>query len=142
MRRIFFYLFTAAAGLGEVRTVTMGQVLELAMAQNAEVALARLEEGKAASAARLAKDPFYPKIFAGSGLAYSSGFPLSIEGSAPSIFEARAIASVYNQPQKMLLEKAKAEQKTAGVTAAMKQDEVGFDLQLEKKTCHTNMLEK
>lgn len=126
MRRILLFLSAAAAGLAEVRTVTLAQVLDLAMTQNAEVALARLDERKAAQAVRVAKDPFYPKIFAGSGLAYSSGFPLSIEGSAPSILESRAIASVYNQPQKMLLEKAKADQKTAGVSAAMKQDEVAY----------------
>ncbi|MFN0102010.1 MAG: TolC family protein [Bryobacteraceae bacterium] len=126
MRQILLLLSAAAAAFGEVRTVTLAQVLDLAMTQNAEVALARLDERKASAAVQAAKDPFYPKIFAGSGLAYSSGFPLSIEGSAPSILESRAIASVFNQPQKMMLEKAKADRKTAGVMAAMKQDEVGY----------------
>lgn len=126
MRTFFPFFLAAVAVFGEVRTVTLPQVLDMAMTQNAEVALARLEERKAADAVRVAKDPFYPKIFAGSGLAYSSGFPLSIEGSAPSILESRAIASVFNQPQKMMLAKARADQKTAGVAAAMKQEEVAY----------------
>ena len=126
MRHLFLFLFSAAAALSEVRTLTLPQALELALAQNPELALSRLEERKAADAVRAARDPFYPKIFAGSGLAYSSGFPLSIEGSAPSILESRAIASVFNRPQKMMLEKARADQKTAGVTAAIKQDEVSY----------------
>jgi outer membrane protein TolC len=124
--RILLLLTAAAALRAEVKTVTLAQTLELAAAQNPEVALARLDERKAAEAVRAARDPFFPKIFAGSGLAYSSGFPLSIEGSAPSILESRAIASVFNRPQKLMLEKARADQKTAGVSAAMKQDEVSY----------------
>ena len=107
MRRIPLFLSAAAAGFSEVRTVTLAQVLDLAMTQSAE-----------AKAVESARDPFFPKIFAGSCLAYSSGFPLSIEGSAPSILESRTIASVFNQPQKMMLEKPKEDQKTAGVAVA------------------------
>ncbi|MBI2689294.1 MAG: TolC family protein [Acidobacteria bacterium] len=126
MQRIFLFLSCGAVLFAEVRTVTLPQVLNLALSQNAEVTLAKLEERKAAGAARAAKDPFYPKVFAGSGLAYSSGFPLSIEGSAPSILEARSIASVFNHEKRMLLEKARAEEKTAGVNTAMKHDEIGY----------------
>src|SRR6187549_35869 len=122
MRRIFLFLAAAIAGFAEVRTVTLAQVLDLAMTQSPEAALARVDERRAAAAVQAARDPFFPKIFAGSGLAYSSGFPLSIEGSAPSILEARAIASVFNQPQKMMLQKARADQKTASVAAAMQQE--------------------
>ena len=124
--RILLLLTAAVALRAEVKTVTLAQTLELAAAQNPEVALARLDERKAAEAVRAARDPFRPKIFAGSGLAYSSGFPLSIEGSAPSIVESRAIASVFNRPQKLMLEKARADQTTAGVSAAIKQDEVSY----------------
>ncbi len=126
MRPILLFLSAALAAFAEVRTVTLAQVLDLAMTQSAEAALARLDERRAAAAVQAAKDPFYPKIFAGSGLAYSSGFPLSIEGSAPSILESRAIASVYNQPQKMMLEKVRADQKTAGVAAVMRQENVSY----------------
>jgi outer membrane protein TolC len=126
MQRIFLLAAAASAAFCEVRTVTLAQTLELAMTQSPEAALARLDERKAGEAVRAARDPFFPKIFAGSGLAYSSGFPLSIEGSAPSILESRAIASVFNQPQKRMLDKAKADQKTAGVAAAIRQDEAGY----------------
>ena len=99
MRRILLFLSAAAAGFAEVRSVTLAQVLDLAMTQSAEAALARLDERRAAAAVQAASYPFFPKIFAGSELAYSSGFPLSIEVSAPSILESRTIASVFNQPQ-------------------------------------------
>jgi outer membrane protein len=126
MRNILLLLWTAACVAGEVRTVTLAQTVELARTQNADVLLARLEEQRAVQAVRVAQDPFRPKIFAGSGLAYSSGFPLSIEGSAPSIVESRAVASVFNRQQKLLLEKARADRKTAGVAAEMRKDEVVY----------------
>ncbi|HEU0122699.1 MAG TPA: TolC family protein [Bryobacteraceae bacterium] len=126
MRRFFFFLAAVGAAFGEVRTVTLPQVLQMATSQNAEVVMARLEQKRAASASKAAKDPFYPKIFAGSGLAYSSGFPMSIEGSAPSIIEARAIASVFNHEKRMLLEKARADEKTAAVATAAKEDDIAY----------------
>lgn len=109
---------------GEVRVMTLAQVLEVAGRQNPQVAIARLEQRRAGEMARAARDPFYPKIFAGSGLAYSSGFPMSIEGSAPSVVQAKAIASIYNRPQRLMLEKAREDARTAGVASSMKEDEV------------------
>jgi outer membrane protein len=126
MQRLLFLLMAAAAAHGEVRTVTLAQALQMASTQNPEIVLSKFEERRAVGATKAARDPFYPKIFAGSGLAYSSGFPLSIEGSAPSILEARAIASVFNREKRMLLEKARAEQKTAGVATQIKEDEVSY----------------
>jgi outer membrane protein TolC len=82
----------------EVHTLTLRQAVELADRQNPDILMARLEEQKAAASAREAKDPFVPKLFAGSGLAYTSGFPMSIEGSAPSVVQARALQTLYNRP--------------------------------------------
>jgi outer membrane protein TolC len=126
MRNLLLLVWTAAGVAGEVRTVTLAQTVELASTQNADVILARLDEQRAAQAVRVAQDPFRPKIFAGSGLAYSSGFPLSIEGSAPSIVESRAVASVFNRQQRLMLEKVRADQRTAGVAAEMRKDEAVY----------------
>lgn len=110
----------------EVRPIRLAEAIDLAMKQNPDAVLARLEQRSAAEAVRAARDPFYPKLFAGSGLAYSAGFPMSIEGSAPSVVESRAIASIYNRPQRLLLEKAKQDEKTVGVVAAMRQEAAAY----------------
>ena len=99
MRRILLFLSAAAAGFAEVRTVTLAQVLDLAMTQSAEAALARLDERRAAAAVQAARDPFFPKIFAGSGPAYSSGFPLSIDGSVR-----RSVCEVHSPPPRLPIE--------------------------------------
>jgi outer membrane protein TolC len=96
------------------------------MAQNPDVALARLEERKAAEGVRLARDPFVPRVIVGSGLAYSTGFPMSIEGSAPSIVEARAIASIFNRPQRLMIEKSREDERTTKITTEERRESVAY----------------
>ena len=72
---------------GEVRVLTLRQALDLALAQNPDLLLARLDQQKARDQVTVTHDPFSPKVFAGSGAAWSTGFPNSIEGSAPSIVD-------------------------------------------------------
>src|SRR6478609_7905866 len=99
MGRSFALLLIASGAYAEVRTMTLRQAVDTAVRQNPEVVMARLEEQKAQEAVRIARDPFSPKVVVGSGLAYTSGFPMSVEGSAPSVFQARAIQSLYNKPR-------------------------------------------
>ena len=79
-------LFTSLL-CAEVHPLTLQQALELAARQNPEVALARLDEQRAAEGIQVALDPFRPKVYGGSGLAYTYGYPNSIDGSAPSIIQ-------------------------------------------------------
>src|ERR1043166_638079 len=89
------FAFTAAA---EVKTLTLRQALDLALAQSPDLMMARLEQQKARNQVIVTRDPFVPKVFAGSGAAWTTGFPNSIEGSAPSIFQAKTVMSLYDRP--------------------------------------------
>ena len=82
------FLVLACAARAEIRTMTLRQAVETAIQQNPDLALSRLDEEKARQAVREARDPFFPRIVVGSGLAYSNGFPMSIEGSAPAVLTA------------------------------------------------------
>ena len=77
--------------------MTLRQAVDLALQQNPEVMVTRLDEQRAAQSVRLARDPFFPKLVIGSGAAYSSGYPLTIDGSPPSIFQGRAVQTFYNR---------------------------------------------
>ena len=113
--KLLTMLVAACAAHAEIRGFTLKQALDTAMQQAPEVLLSRIEEQKAQQRIRIAQDPFRPKVFAGSGLAYSYGFPMSIEGSAPSILQVRAAASVFNKPQKYALAQAREEARTAAL---------------------------
>jgi outer membrane protein len=110
----------------EVRTLTLSEAVDLALKQNPDVLLARLDERKAEEAVRLARDPFIPKVVVGSGLAYSNGFPMSIEGATPSIMQARAIADVFNRPQSYRVAAAKENRRGAAIDFSAKQDEAVY----------------
>src|SRR5512141_2954296 len=108
-------ILTVGAAAAQVRTITLREAVDLALKQNPEIALARLEETKAAEAIRVARDPFAPKIAAGSGLAYSSGIPMSIEGATPSIIQAQASQFIFNRPQTNLVAQARETARGAAI---------------------------
>src|SRR5665213_1115870 len=93
----FFGLLACSFSLfGEVRVLTLRQALDLAVAQNPDVLLARLDAQKAREQVTVTRDPFRPKVFAGSGAAWSTGFPSSIDGSAPSIVQVKTQMAIFN----------------------------------------------
>src|SRR6478752_3993831 len=90
-------LITPAAA--EVRTLTLRGALDIALQQNPDVVLARLDQQRARAQVTIEKDPFRPKLFAGSGAAYTNGFPMSIDGNAPAIIQAKAPMAIFDRPQ-------------------------------------------
>jgi len=125
MRLTFSLLLAAPLLCAEVHTLSLQQAAARALAQNPDILMARLEEQKAAQQVRVARDPFVPKLYAGSGLAYSYGFPMSIEGSAPSVVQARAVSSVFNRSKSYALEQTKEAARGMGfVTQARSEDAV------------------
>ena len=92
------FLSCCSTASAEVHTLTLRQALDFAAKQNADVLLARLDAQRAEQGIRVAKDPFSPKVYGGSGLAWTSGYPNTIDGNAPSIFEAKTNMSLFNRP--------------------------------------------
>jgi outer membrane protein len=126
MRRFVLLIAAVATAQAETHTLTLKQAVARALAQNPEVMLARLDELKATLGVSLARSPFTPRLGAGSGLAYSNGFPLSIEGSAPAIFQAKANEYLYNRPQSYAVAQAKENARGAGLATGEKGDEIVY----------------
>jgi outer membrane protein TolC len=109
-----------------VHTLSLREAVERALKESPDVVLARLEADRAAQAARLAHSVFVPRVVVGSGLAYSSGLPMSIEGATPSIFQANAIGSVFNRAQSLHVASARESRRGAEIDANAKQEEVVY----------------
>src|SRR5580700_374759 len=124
--RIITLACCAATLRAEVHTLTLRQAVDRALQQNPEIALARLDEVKAQAAVRVQKDPFAPHVSVGSGLAYTYGFPMSIDGAAPSVVQGRITESLFNRQQSYVVARTKEEARGAGIAAAEKKDEVAF----------------
>jgi len=110
----------------EVHPMTLRQAVETALKQNPDITLARLDEVKARQGVLLAKDPFTPHLVIGSGLAYSNGFPMSIQGSAPSIVQANIVQDIFNRQQSLAVAQARENARGAALEVTGKRDEVVF----------------
>lgn len=110
----------------EVHSLTLRQAVAIALKESPDIVLARLDEQKAQAAIRVAKDPFVPKVYAGSGLAKTYGYPSSIEGAAPSIVQARTDMALLNRPKTFELAKVRETARGAAIGVQAKSDEVVF----------------
>lgn len=127
--------------------MTLRQVLSRAMQEAPDVLMSRYDEMIAQQAVQVAKDPFSPKLTVGSGLAYTYGYPLSIDGSAPSLLQVKASQSLVNRPQSYLVAKAKVEARGANQDVMQKRDEVleraaGLFLDAERAARNLKLIEQ
>jgi len=125
-RSVFVFLFLAAFLRAETHPMSLRQAVEAALKQNPDIFLAQMDEDKARAGVRIAREPFIPRVVVGSGLAYSDGFPMSIEGSAPSVVQGQAIATIFNQPKRLEVAQAREDARGASIAVAAKRDEVAY----------------
>ena len=122
--RFFVCVLIPLAVSAEVRTLTLRETVDIAMKQNPEIALSRLDTVKAREGIKAARDPFVPKIFGGTGFAYTDGFPNSIEGSAPSIFNGKMPAMLFNKPQSYQVAVASENLRGSEIASTVRQEDV------------------
>ena len=126
LKNSLLLFISAAAAFADVHPLTLRQAVDTAMKENLDLVLARLDEQKAQAAIRVAKDPFVPKVYAGSGLAKVWGYPTSIEGAAPSIIQSRTDMSLFNKPKSYELARVKETARGAAIGTQSKSDEVAY----------------
>jgi outer membrane protein len=126
--RIPFLLFllVGVSAFAETHNLTLPQALELAAKQNADVLLSRLDQQHAEAGVRVAQDPFRPKVTLGSGAAYTYGYPNTIEGSAPAIFQITTIDSLFNRPKSYQVMAARELARGSAYGAQAKTEEVAY----------------
>jgi|GEM_PF-549763 len=118
-RSLFMLLFAVAvAGKGsasakpdpapqsQIRTLTLQEAVRMALSRSPEILLVEAQAIRAGEAVREARSLNRPQVFAGSGLAYNNGMPLSIEGAAPSIFQVRMSQSIFSKKNNNLIHEA------------------------------------
>ena len=123
---LLFCLLFPAGAWAEVHPLTLQQTLEFASRQNPDVTLARLDQQHAEEGIRVAKNPFTPKIYGGSGLAYTYGYPNSIDGNAPSIFTVKTDMALYNRPYSYEVAAAREIARGSQFGVQAKSDEVAY----------------
>ena len=102
-------LILLRATIAPAESLPLERAIRLALSHSTTTAIASADVQRAVASYRELRNHFIPQLVLGSGLGYSYGFPLSIDGSAPALGTIVAQSSVYNPAQSQYLNAAKAE---------------------------------
>src|SRR5690242_4126098 len=98
--------------------------VELALKNSAASGIARSDLQRAHAAVDQVHDFFLPNMVFGSGLGASYGFPLSLEGAAPAIFNINYQEGLLNLAQRENVKAAKADVQVTAAQNADRRNEV------------------
>src|SRR5258708_34514736 len=93
--------------------VTLRHAVELALKHANGAAIAAADEQHASAAYRELRNNYVPQVTVGAGLAWSYGFPLSLEGSAPSLFNISAQSALFHPELRAFMRAAQSESAAA-----------------------------
>jgi outer membrane protein TolC len=117
-------LLPVPANAQESEKLTLRQAVTLALQNSREIALARVQYTVALNAAGVDRAEFRPNLYTGSGAAYTSGFPSTVSGQAPSIFNLSYTQSVFNLPLRGQLRAAETRAETQRIELEKTRDAV------------------
>lgn len=88
---------------------TLQRAIQLALTHSTATGASAADQMHAYESYVEARSSFIPQVTVGSDVGYAYGFPLSLEGSAPTIFNVTSQSYVLNLAQKEFVRAAKAE---------------------------------
>jgi outer membrane protein len=106
------------------------RAIELAIRHSTTMTTAQAEQIRARAAYLAARDTYYPSVTVGSGLAETYGFPLSIEGAAPSIFNVQTTSFLYNPAQSQFVHAARIDWNATAFNTTDKRQQAVLDTAL------------
>jgi outer membrane protein TolC len=109
---------------GPVRRITLRDAVDLALSNNRNIQIAQAGADRASAEHEEARSIFRPQVFLGSGLAATKGFPLSIEGSAPAIFQVSSSQALFDRNLRNLERTAGQMAQAAGSSLVETQDHI------------------
>jgi outer membrane protein TolC len=97
--------------------IPLKRIVELALSHATGGAIAAADEQRSDAAYRELRNNYIPQLATGAGLGYSYGFPLALEGSAPSLFNITAQSALFNPSLRSYMQAAKADSKMASLNS-------------------------
>jgi outer membrane protein TolC len=95
--------------------IPLKRVVELALTHATGLAVTGADEQRAAASYRELKDSYIPQLSTGAGIGYAYGYPLSLAGSAPSLFNVNAQSAVWDASLREFIKAARAESAVASL---------------------------
>ena len=110
--------------------VTLRHAIELALQHANGIAISAADEQHASASLRELNNSYIPQLNAGAGIGKSDGFPLSLEGAAPSLFNVNAQSPVINLGLREFIKATRAEVKVSAFYTKDQRNQVIQDVVL------------
>ncbi len=122
LSRLLFLLVAAPMLVAE--PLPLQRAVQLALSHSTASGAASADEQRAFASYHEARNQYLPQVILGSGLGASWGFPLSLEGSAPSIINVNAQSALINPALRDFVRAAKTEWKSSGMQTKDQRNQV------------------
>jgi outer membrane protein TolC len=107
---LFLSVFlTSFCGILSAEQLPLKHAVELALAHSTTIEASHIDEQRAFASYREVRNQYLPQLSVGSGLGKSWGYPLSLEGSAPSIVNTTAQSALINPALRDFVRAARTE---------------------------------
>jgi len=117
----FFLAFISAHA---AEPMPLKQMVELALKHSTVAIAADADVQRALSSYHEARNQYIPQLAVGSGLGQAWGYPLTLEGSAPSIFNVTAQSALINPSLRDFVRAAKIEMQATGFQSKDQRNQV------------------
>ncbi len=104
--------------------IPLKRIVELALSHATAGAIAAADEQRIDASYRDLHNSYVPQVSTGAGLGYSFGFPLALEGSAPSLFNITAQSALLNPSLRSFIHAAQADSKMASLNTKDQRDAI------------------
>jgi len=94
---------------GHAEPLPLERAIRLALAHSTSSAIANADVQRTFASYRQLRNNYLPQLVVGSGLGWSYGFPLTIEGAAPALANGVAQSTVFNPAQRQFVNAARTE---------------------------------
>jgi outer membrane protein len=114
-------------GTAAAEPVPLRRVVELALGHSTTTAMSVAQEQRAFASYNEARNHYVPSLTVGSGLGATWGYPLSLEGSAPSIVNTTAQSALINPALRDSVREARTEWQASTIHSKDQRDQVILD---------------
>ena len=111
-------------GILAAEQLPLKRAVELALSHSTTMEASHIDEQRAIAAYRELRNQYLPQLAVGSGLGKSYGYPLSLEGSAPSIVNTTAQSALFNPALLDFVRAAKTEWQESTVQSKDQRNQV------------------
>ncbi|HSE48162.1 MAG TPA: TolC family protein [Terriglobales bacterium] len=121
---VLMILAVLSAADAAAEAVPFRRAIELALRHSGTMAIASADQQRAHANYLELRNMYLPQVTLGSGLGYSYGYPMSIEGSAPTIFNVDTRQYVINPSHRAFMKAAKVDWNATALNNQDKRNQV------------------